>query len=101
MLKKSDDINILRVIFYSKMTFEKHLRSISRTASQRLIILRKTGRVFHDRLLLERCFWGLKHFSAVWCSAADTQLKLLERVVSGDCSLTGLCLSATLHVVHL
>ena len=39
-----------------------------------------------------RCFWGfvlpdLEYCSAVWCSAADTHLKLLDRVVSGACFL--------------
>ena len=73
-------------------TFEKHLRSVSRAASQRLGILRKSWRVFHDRLLIGRCFWGfvlpvLEYCSAVWCSAADTHLKLLYRVVCGACFL--------------
>ena len=76
------------------MTFEKHLRSVSRVASQRLGILRKSWRVFHDKLLIGRCFFGfvlpvLEYCSAVWCSAADTQLKLLYRVVSGACFLAG------------
>ena len=35
-LKESDDLVILGVTFYSKMTFEKHLRSVSRAVSQRL-----------------------------------------------------------------
>ena len=88
VLKESDDLVILGVIFDSKMTFEKHLRSVSRAASQRLGILRKSWQVFHDRLLLERCFRGfvlpvLEYCSAVWCSAADTHLRLLDRVVSG------------------
>ena len=43
--------------------------------------------MFHDRSLLERCFPGfvavLEYCSAVWCSAADTHLKLLDRAVSG------------------
>ena len=34
VLKKSDDLVILGVTFDSKMTFEKHLRSVSRAASQ-------------------------------------------------------------------
>ena len=51
----SDDLIILGVTFDSKMTFEKHLRSVSRAASQRLDILRKSWRVFHDRSLLGRC----------------------------------------------
>ena len=38
------------------MTFEKHLRSVSRVASQRLGILRKSWRVFHDRSLLGDAF---------------------------------------------
>ena len=76
------------------MTLEKHHRSVSRAASQRLGILRKSWLVFHDRSLLERCFRGfvlpvLKYCSAVWCSAADTHLKLLDRAVSDVRFLTG------------
>ena len=41
-LKESDDFVILGVTFDPKMTFEKHLRSVSRPASQRLGILRKS-----------------------------------------------------------
>ena len=80
--------------FDSKMTFEKHLRSVSSAASQRLGILRKSWQVFHDRSLLGRCFRGfglpvLEYCSAVWCSAADTHLKQLDRAVSGDRFVTG------------
>ena len=46
VLKESDDLNILGfnlgVTFVSKLTFEKHLRSVYRAASQRLGILRKS-----------------------------------------------------------
>ena len=59
MVKKSVDLDILGVTFDSKMTFEKHFRSVSRAASQRFGILTKSRRVFHDRLLLRRCF---RHF---------------------------------------
>ena len=74
--------------------FKKHLRSVSRATSQRLGILRKSCRVFHDRLLLGRCFRGfvlpvLEYCSAFWCSAADTHLKQLDRAVSGARFLTG------------
>ena len=41
VLKESDDL------VDSKMTFEKHLRSVSRAASQRLGILRQSLRVFN------------------------------------------------------
>ena len=51
-------------------------------------------KIFHDRLLLGRCFRGfvlpvLEHYSAVWCSAVDTHLRLLDRVVSGASFLYG------------
>ena len=93
VLKESDDLVILGVTFDSKMTFEKHLRSVSRAASQRLGIMRKSWRVFHDRSLLGRCFRGIvmlvsEYCSAVCCSAADTHLKQLERAVSGAQFLT-------------
>ena len=105
VLKESDDLVILGVTFDSKMTFEKHVRSVSR-ASQRLGILRKSWQVFHDRLLLGRCFRDfvllvLEYCSAVRCSAADTHLRLLDRIVSGASYLTGVCLSVTLPIVDL
>ena len=40
------------------MTSEKHLHSVSRAASKRLCIVRKSWRVFHDRSLLGSCFRG-------------------------------------------
>ena len=48
--------------------------------------MRKSWQVCHDRSLLLRSFWSfvLKVFyycSAVWCTAADSHLKLLDRVV--------------------
>ena len=52
VLQESDDLDMLGVTFDSELTFEKHLRSVSRAASQRLGILRKSWRVFHDRLLI-------------------------------------------------
>ena len=94
VLKWSDDLDKLAVMLDSKMTFEKHLRSVSGAVSQRLGILRNSWRVFHDRSLLGRCFRGfvlpvLDYCSALWCSAADTHLKLLDNVVSGSSFLTG------------
>ena len=47
--------------------------------------MRKSWQVFHDQLLLVRSFWSfvlpiLEYCSAVWCSAADSHLKLLDIV---------------------
>ena len=73
-LKEYDDLdNILGLTFDSKITFRTHRRSVSRSACQRLSILRMSWRVFNDRLLLERYFQGfiLEYCAAVWCSAGD------------------------------
>ena len=43
----------------------------------------------------------LEYCSAVWCSAVDTHIKLVDRVVSGACFLTGVCLTVTLLIVEL
>ena len=69
-LKVSDYPVILGVTFDSKMTFEKHLRSVFKAASQRLGILRESWRVFHDRSLLGRCFRGFcpALFGVQFCS---------------------------------
>ena len=40
-------------------------------------------------MLLEFCLASFGIHSAVWCSAADTYLKLVDRVVSGACFLAG------------
>ena len=73
------------------MTFEKLLHSVSSAAAQRRGIMRKSWKVFHDRSLLLGSFWSfvlpvLEYCSAVWCSAADSHHKLLDRVVrsAGD-----------------
>ena len=82
VLKESDDLVIFGVTFDSKMTFEKHLCSVSRVASQRDVILRKSWRVFHGRSLLGRWFRGfvlpvLEYCSAVWCSVAVSGTRFL------------------------
>ena len=52
VLKESDDLVILGVTYDSKMTFEMHLRSISRAVSQRFGNLRMSWQVFHGRHFL-------------------------------------------------
>ena len=52
-------------------------------------------------MLIIRCFWSfvlpvLEYCSAVWCSAADTHFKLLDRVVSSACFLVGGVLNCNL-----
>ena len=94
VLEESADLVILGVTFDAKMTFEKYLHSASSAAAQRLGIMRKSWQVFHNRSLLVRSFWSfvlpvLEYCSAVWCSAADSDLKLLDTVVRSAGFLAG------------
>ena len=84
------------------MTFEKDLRSVSRAASQRLGILRKSWLIFHGRSHLVRCLiWGFCP-SPFWSSVLQCFARLpithlnsprlpiltTDRVVSGIRFLT-------------
>ena len=106
VLKESDDLVILCVTFDSKLAFEKHLRLEARAASQRLNILRKSWRMFHDISLLERCFRGFAcpFWSTVLQCGARLPIHTLkywtvQSVVPG--SKLGVCLSVTLLIVGL
>ena len=61
VLKESDDLIILGVTFDSTMTFEKHLRYVSRAAAQRLGISRKSWQVFRDDHFLGDAFGVLPY----------------------------------------
>ena len=79
--------------FDPKMISEKHFHPISRSVSQRHGILIKSGSIFRDRFLIGLWFWilfllVLQYCPTVWCSAAETHVKLLGRVVCGVCFLT-------------
>ena len=81
---KSDQLKLLGVTLDSKLTFETHLRNVSRGISQKLGILRKSKKIYKDDDILRKCFFSfvLPHFeycSTVWSSAADSHLRLLDR----------------------
>ena len=104
VLKKSDNLIIFWVTFDSKLTYEKHLHLISRAASQRFVISRKSWRVFQDGSLLERCFGVLScpFRSTVLQSGALLPIHTLNywtehSVVPGF--QLGVCLSVTFLVV--
>ena len=93
VLKKSADLVILGETFDAKKTFEKHLHSVTSAVAQRFGIMRKSWQVCHDRSLLLRSFWSfvlpvLEYCSSVWCSAANSNFKLLDRVVRSAGFLT-------------
>ena len=93
VLNESDDLVVLEWHLIPRWLF-RSINSLGFQSSfHRLGILRKSW-LFHDRSLLGRCFPGfvllvLEYCSAVWCSAADTHLKLPDLVVSGARFLTG------------
>ena len=93
VLKESADLVISGVRF-DAMTSENHLPSGTSAAAQRLGVMRKSWQVFHDRSLILRSFWSvvlpvLKYCSAMWCSATDSHLKVLDGVARIDNFLDG------------
>ena len=56
------ELNILGVIFDSKLTFQKQVRPIAASASRRVGILRKTLSVFRDVAAVAKCFWKFIKF---------------------------------------
>ena len=82
VLKETDDLVILGVIFDSKLTFEKPLRLVSRAASQRLGILNKSGECsMTDHFLRDASGFLSCPFWSTVLQCADTHLKLLDRAV--------------------
>ena len=79
-----DSFKILGVIFYNKFTLEKHLRLLFSSVAQKIGLLKKVFRVFWGQSILQKCINSfilpcLKYCSPVWCSAADSHLRLLNR----------------------
>ena len=86
LLVNCDSFKILGIMFDSKFTFEKHIRSISSLVAQKIGLLRKSYKIFGDHSVLKKCFNSfilpcLEYCSPVWSSAAPSYLKLLDRNV--------------------
>ena len=67
VLKEAADLVILGGD--AMMTFEKHLRSLSRAAAQKLGVMKKSCQVFDDRSRLARFFWRFVLSVLEYCSA--------------------------------
>ena len=84
-LNSCDFFKILGVMFDSKFTFERHIRSISSLVAQKIGLLRKSFRIFGDQDVLLRCLNSFIHPSLfgvllpclVLCSGFP--LKLLDK----------------------
>ena len=82
----SPNLVIRGVKFDSSLTFEDLVRSIISRVSQTIGILMLVKRVIVDTSVLLRCYYAfifpiLEYCSAVWGSAAECHLQLLERQV--------------------
>ena len=67
-LNSCDSFKILGVIFDSKFTFEKHIRSVSSSVAQTIGLLRKSFRVFGAQNVLLRCFNSFNLPCLEYCS---------------------------------
>ena len=87
VLSDSNSFKILGVTFDKKLTFEKHIRNIASSVSQKIGILRRCFKIFNDTAVIMKCFNAfllpcLEYCSPVWSSGADSHLKLLDKVMS-------------------
>ena len=88
--KESVDLVILGVTFDSKMTFEKHLWSVSMQSCN-------SEDWYHEKVsasILLRSFCSivlpvLEYSSTMWCSTVNSHLKLLDRFVRNTSFLAG------------
>ena len=85
-LKESSELIILGVTFDPKLSFERHIRSVAASASQRIGIMRRCLKTFDSVEVVYRCFNSfmlpvLEYASVVWGSAAHSHLALLDRIV--------------------
>ena len=55
-LKETSELNILGVTFDPKLTFERHVRSVASSASQRIGILRRARNIFDSAEVMQHCF---------------------------------------------
>ena len=86
-LSSSPSLKILGVTFDTRLTFETQIRSMASSASQKVGIVRKGFGVFQDDNINKVSFTFfllpvLEYCAAVWSSAAECHLKLLDRVLS-------------------
>ncbi len=89
-----DELDILGVRFDSKLSFERHIRRLVSSASQKLGVVRKAYRIFGDQSISASCFRCfilplLEYCAPVWSSAAVSHLRLIDRVVSSARFLCG------------
>jgi len=93
-INECSSLEILGVKFDAKLTFEEHIRSVVKTTTRKIGLMRVARRVYNDVVVLRRCFFSfilpsLEYCSAVWRSSASSHLALLDRVVRNASHLCG------------
>ena len=91
-------LKLLGVIFDSKVTFESHIATTARIASQKIGILRKSWQTYREDSVVLKCFYAfilpfLEYCSVVWRSAAFTHLQQIQRVFNSAKFLTPIGIS--------
>ena len=86
-LDVSNSLKLLGITIDNKLTFEKHIRSVAASIAQKTGILRKCYRTLGQDDALIKSFYAFilpcfEYCAPVWCSAADTHLKLLDRALN-------------------
>ena len=87
MVDRMTELKVLGFDLDIKFSFEGQIRSITESASGKLVIMRKALCMFGDPVLVLRWFWSfllpvLEYCSPLWMSAAASDLGLFDRVVS-------------------
>lgn len=83
-INDSTSLKLLGITFDDKLTFENHLRTVASSTAQKVGLLRKCKRIYSSDAIVRNCFYSfiLPHFeycAPVWMSAADSNLRLLDR----------------------
>ena len=77
-------LKLLGVLFDSKFTFERHLRTVSSSISQKIGILRKCSKIYANDGVMLNCFFSFilpfyEYCIPVWMSSSDSHVSLLDR----------------------
>ena len=91
-------LRLLGVIFDSKLTYECHISTVTRTVSQKLGILRKGWQTYRDDAIVLKSFYSFilpffEYASPVWMSAAPCHLQQLQRVFNAAKFITPIGIS--------
>ena len=79
-------LKLLGITLDDKLTFERHIRTLSSSLAQKGGILRKCFKTFRDIDIVRKSFFAFvlpcfEYCSPVWMSAAPSNLRLLERIL--------------------